>query len=404
MTSALAPFRHRAFTVIWGASVIALLGRWMHDVGAGWLMATLTPSPLWVALVQTSSTLPVFLLALPAGTLGDMLDRRRLVIATQVLSVCVSLALTLLVLAGRMTPPLLLAFTTLLGISLAVYGPSRNALVPLLVPRRELASAIVLNSLGVNLSRALGPALAGVLILWLGIAAPFAVHALAALALILAYGWWRPLPEPGERPPREPFGRAILTGLRYGRDSALLRAAMIRVAAFYVFASAYWGLLPVIAKVLLGGTSALYGVLLGCIGAGAVTAALVLPRLRSRIGDDRVVGLAPLLAATATGLFALAPSVPLALATSLAFGAAWISTLSLINATAQLSLPDWVRARGMALLLSAFFGSLALGSLAWGQVASLFGLTTALGAAALGAVAAGLAVRRFPLAEAPAEG
>ncbi len=401
MSSALAPFRHRAFAVIWTANLVSLFGRWMHDVGAGWLMATLSPSPLWVALVQTSATLPVFLLALPAGAVADLVDRRWLIIAIQSLTAFTALVFASLVLLDRVAPWSLLLFTTVLGVGLAFYGPARNALVPQLVPRGELHAAILLNSLGVNLSRALGPALAGVLIGAIGIAAPFVLNVLTFGALIAAYLWWRPAPTERRAGDREPFAGAILTGLRFARASPPLRAALLKAGSFFAFASAYWSLLPLVAKTLLGGGSELYGLLIACVGAGAVAGALLIPMLKVRLGVNGVVDAAPLASAAAMGLVALVPTVAVGVAASLVFGVAWIGTLSLINTSAQLSLPDWVRARGMALLLSVFFGALAIGSLLWGAIASGLGLPAALGFSAAGTLLVSLAVRGYPLADEP---
>jgi MFS family permease len=401
MSSALAPFRHRAFAVIWTANLVSLFGRWMHDVGAGWLMATLSPSPLWVALVQTSATLPVFLLALPAGAVADLVDRRWLIIAIQSLTAFTALVFASLVLLDLVAPWSLLAFTMVLGVGLAFYGPARNALVPQLVPRRELHAAILLNSLGVNLSRALGPALAGVLIGAIGIAAPFVLNVLTFGVLIAAYLWWRPAPTERRAGDREPFAGAIVTGLRFARASPPLRAALLKAGSFFAFASAYWSLLPLVAKTLLGGGSELYGLLIACVGAGAVAGALLIPMLRVRLGVNGVVDAAPLASAAAMGLVALVPTVAVGVAASLVFGVAWIGTLSLINTSAQLSLPDWVRARGMALLLSVFFGALAIGSLLWGAIASGLGLPAALGFSAAGTLLVSLAVRGYPLADEP---
>ena len=401
MSSALAPFRHRAFAVIWTANLVSLFGRWMHDVGAGWLMATLSPSPLWVALVQTSATLPVFLLALPAGAVADLVDRRWLIIAIQSLTAFTALVFASLVLLDRVAPWSLLLFTTVLGVGLAFYGPARNALVPQLVPRGELHAAILLNSLGVNLSRALGPALAGVLIGAIGIAAPFVLNVLTFGVLIAAYLWWRPAPTERRAGDREPFAGAILTGLRFARASPPLRAALLKAGSFFAFASAYWSLLPLVAKTLLGGGSELYGLLIACVGAGAVAGALLIPMLKVRLGVNGVVDAAPLASAAAMGLVALVPTVAVGVAASLVFGVAWIGTLSLINTSAQLSLPDWVRARGMALLLSVFFGALAIGSLLWGAIASGLGLPAALGFSAAGTLLVSLAVRGYPLADEP---
>ena len=403
MSGPFEPFRCRAFAVIWSANFISLLGTRMNDVGAGWLMATLNPSPAWVAWVQTASTLPVLLLALPAGALADLVDRRRLIIAGQTAMAVGAGIFAVLVSLDRVAPWSLLLFTFLLGTGLAFYGPARNAVVPDLVPRGTLHAAVVLNSVGINLARAIGPALAGFLIAWIGIAAPFVVNAVSFTALIAAYLWWRPQPRPPSTVPREAVLGAIATGLQFARSSLPLRAALLRTAAFFLFASAYWALLPLITKSILTGGSELYGMLLGCIGAGAVAGALVLPSLGARVGTNAVVSLANAVGALAMAAFALLPTPWVAVCSSLAFGVSWVLSLSLLNASAQLVLPDWVRARGMSLLLSVFFGSLALGSAFWGHVAEVTGIRRALLLSALGSLFALVLVRGFKVAEQGAE-
>lgn len=384
--STLSPLRHRTFAVLWGATVVSNIGTWMNDVAAGWLMTTLASSPLVVALVQTATTLPVFLFAMPAGALADIVDRRKLLIAVQVSLAAVVALLGLLVLVERMTPALLLMFVLLAGTGAALVAPAWQAIVPKLVPREELQAAIALNSVGINISRAIGPALGGVIIATFGVAWPFLLNALSFLGIIAALIWWRQHASPGRHLPAERFLSAIRTGLRYVRGSPPLRATLIRAIAFFVFASAYWALLPLIAREVLAGGPQFYGILLGCVGAGAVGGALVLPRLKASLGADRLVALGTLGTALVLVVFALVPNQRIAAVISLLAGASWIAVLSSLNVSAQVSLPDWVRARGLAVFITTFFGAMSAGSLLWGQTASWLGIQAALLIAASGAI------------------
>ena len=283
------PFRYSAFTVLWTATVVSNIGTWMHEVGAGWLMTSLAPSPFMVALVQGATTLPIFLLALPAGALADIVDRRKVLLAVTLFLTVVAAALGGLVWLGLVTPWVLLVFTFLMGAGAAFAAPAWQAIVPTLVPRADLQPAVALNSVGINISRAIGPALGGLIIATLGIAVPFLLNAVSSLGVIAALLWWKPPAAPARRLPAERFASAIRTGLRYARASGPLRATLGRAVAFFLFASAYWALLPLIARGLLGGGPELYGILLGCVGAGAVGGALFLPKLKALLGPDRLV-------------------------------------------------------------------------------------------------------------------
>jgi MFS family permease len=383
-SSGWAPFRHRTFAVLWAATVLSNIGTWMHDVGAGWLMTLLAPSPVMVALVQTATALPVFFLAMPAGALADILDRRRILLTVQAAMGATALLFGLLVAAGLATSWLLLLFTFLLGAGAAFVAPAWQAIVPQLVPRDELQGAVALNSLGINISRAIGPALGGLLLAILGLAAPFLFNAASFLAVIGALLWWRPSPPPPASLPAERLLGAIRAGLRYARASGPLRATLIRAVAFFLFASAYWALLPLIVRTELGGGPGLLGLLMGAVGAGAVAGALLLPRLRARLGADHLVAGGTVLLALVLCAFAALPGPGLALLASCLAGAAWIAVLSSLNVSAQLALPAWVRARGLAVFLTVFFGAMSLGSLVWGQLAGLFGIPAALLLAAAG--------------------
>lgn len=395
---ALAPFASRPFAVLWVATVLSQTGTWMNDVGAGWMMTTLAPSPLMVALVQAATTLPVFLFALPAGALADVVDRRRLLLAVNAAMALVAVALTAVVAAGAMTAPLLLLFTFLLGTGAAFIAPAWAATVPGLVPRAQLAAAVSLNSAGVNVSRAIGPALAGALIVALGLTAPFVANALSFIGVLAALWWWRGEPRAPGALPAEHVLPAMVAGLRFARRSPALQRVILRAAAFFVFASAYWAMLPLVARSVLGGGSGLYGVLLGCVGAGAVGGALLLPRLRARIEINRLVLLGGLGTAAAMAVLALVPSTAAAAAAAALAGASWIACLSSFQVAAQAALPNWVRARGLSLFLTAFFGAMTGGALLWGLVATRAGVPAALLLAAGGLAAAAVLSLRVRLA------
>lgn len=395
--SAWAPFGRAPFAVLWTATVISNVGTWMHDVGAGWLMTELSSSPLMVAAVQAATTLPVFLLALLAGAVADIVERRRLLVIVNAAMAVAAAALAVVVALGGATPAVLLVFTFLLGAGAAFVAPAWQAIVPRLVPREELAPAIALNSLGINISRAIGPALAGFLIVGLGLWSPFALNALSFLAIIAALLWWRPEPGPARRLPPEGVLGAMRTGLRYAVNAPALQGTLLRAVAFFLFASAFWAMLPLVARDVLSGGPTLYGFLLGAVGAGAVCGAVVLPPLRRRFGGDALVAGGTAGMAAVLAVLALVPVQEVAVAAAFLAGAAWIAVLSSLQVAAQTALPDWVRARGLSLYITTFFGAMAAGSLIWGQLASLGGIPAALLVAAAGALAALAAVRHVRL-------
>jgi MFS family permease len=277
----------------------------MHGVGAGWLMTEIAPSPLVVALVQAATTLPMFLLLLPAGALGDILDRRRLLLLALSWSVVAALLLGLVTLTGRVTPLALLLFTFALGIGAALAVPSFQAVVPELVPRDLLPSAVALSSMGVNIARAAGPALAGLVIASLGVAAVFVFNAASTIFTIFVLWRWQREPRRSALPP-EPFISALRIGARYARHNPQLGALLVRSAAFYSFAAALWALLPLVGAQLRPQDATGYAVLLSCIGAGAVIAALTLPRIRSLISSHLLSVISILAFAAATAAAGLA--------------------------------------------------------------------------------------------------
>ncbi|MGA2186947.1 MAG: MFS transporter [Steroidobacteraceae bacterium] len=386
--SAWAPFRHRAFAAIWAATVVSNIGTWMYNVASGWLMTSLNPDPFVVSMVQVANSLPMFLLAIPAGALVDIVDQRRFLIFGESAITLTSAAFAALVFLHLITPARLLSLTLIATVGSAFTYPAWQTVVARLVPKPELGAAVAANSVGINVSRAAGPALGGVLIGALGIAAPFWLDALSNIGVIAALIWWRPPREQGARLPPESFGSALRTGLRHARYNTHLRATLIRALGFFLFGSAYWALLPLVARTQVAGGPALYGVLLGAIGAAAVGGALLLRKIRAKLGADRLLAAASLASALATALFALAHDAVTAIAASLVAGASWIAAVSTLNVSAQVSLPEWVRGRGLAMYVTAMFGSLTLGSALWGELGGIAGLPAALGLAAAGAALA----------------
>jgi MFS family permease len=350
-------------------------------------MTELTPNPRIVALVQVASYLPMFLFVLPAGALADVLDRRRLLLVMEVIGTILTVVFALLVRLDRVAPVTLLAFILLAGIAEALATPAWQAIVPQLVPRQDLAQAVALNSVGINISRAIGPALAGLIIVDLGMAAPFWLNAVSNLAVLAALLWWRAPVETSTRLPPERLSRAMGVGLRYALHSPPLRATVAHAAGFFLFASAYWALLPLVARTQLAGGARLYGVLLGAIGLGAIVGAFALPSLRRALGPDKLMAVGTAGTTAALVLFGLAHRPGTALAASLLAGASWIAVLGTLNISAQVSLPAWVRGRGLAVFATVLFGAMALGSALWGQVASSLGLSTAHFIAAGGSIA-----------------
>ena len=268
------PLRRPIFRALWIATTVSNIGTCMHDIGAAWLMTTLSSNPLMVALVQAAATLPVLMFAIPAGVFADIVDRRRFLMAAQLWILATSLSLCFLALLGLVTPMVLLAATFALGIGSGMNGPPFIAIVAELVPRAELPAAVALNGLGVNLARAIGPAIGGIVITLAGIPAVFLLNALSVVCVAWVVWRWRRPTEAGVLPP-EHFLPAMHSGLRYVRYAPLLRVTLIRAAAFLFPASAIWALLPVLARNQLGLSASGYGFLLACLGVGAVAGALI---------------------------------------------------------------------------------------------------------------------------------
>jgi MFS family permease len=383
--------------VVWTATVVANVGSWMYNAAAAWLMTSLDTNPPMVSLVQVASNLPLVLFALPAGALADIIDKRRFLIGVEIMIMIVSAVFATLVTLERVTPITLLFFMFVIGVGSALTAPAWQSIVPQLVPKEDLPSAVAANSVGVNISRAIGPALSGVLVSLFGIASPFWIDAFSNGGTIGALFWWRAAKGAPRRLPSERFGSAVRTGIRYARNNPPLRWTLIRAAAFFLFASAYWALLPLVARAQIAGGAEVYGLLLGTIGIGAIGGAFALPRLKARLGPDRLVAAGAVGTALALLLFGVARNLGTGLAASLLAGISWIATLSSLNVSAQLALPEWVRGRGLAVYVTVFFGAMTIGSAAWGEVAAMTGLSNAHFLAAAGAILAIPLTWRFKL-------
>jgi MFS family permease len=388
--SVLSPLREPLFRSLWIAAVISYTGSWMQNVATGWLMTSLTSSPMWVALVQVAVSLPVLLIALPAGALADIFDRRKFLLFTQASMVAAATVLGIMTLTGTVTPQILLVFTFLLGVGAVMNDPAWQALTPDLVPPNQLASAVALNSAGFNIARAIGPALGGLLIAAIccgttGSGWAFLLNAVSFFGVILFLYHWKP----AQAKPRNgtaTFMGEIGIGLRYARRDPRIRTVLVRTLLFSIFASVFWALLPLIGS-RFGAVG--FGAMLAFFGLGALGGAGVLAVARRLLSPDAVIACATLVFAIALCGLVRSPSLAVASAFSAAAGLAWISILATLNLAAQTAAPHWVRARVISMYVLVLQGGLALGSAVWGAVASSAGVHFTLTFAAI-ALTAGL--------------
>lgn len=376
-SSVLTPFRNPTFRALWGATLVSNLGGLIQAVGAGWMMAQLTPSHGLVALVQSSNTLPIMVFSLIAGALADNFNRRRIMIFAQLFMALVSAALAVCGWLGVLSPWLLLAFTFLIGCGMALFNPSWQASMGDIVSRDDLPSAVSLNSMGFNMMRSLGPAIGGLIVAAAGAAAAFALNALSYVPLTLALARWKPAyPQP--KLPPETLGSALGAGLRYVLMSPALLRVMGRGAVFGFAAVSVMALLPLVARDTLGGTALTYGILLGCFGLGAIGGVALNGPLRERLSNEVVVRLAFLGFALAVGALANSALLALSCLALLLAGACWVLALSLFNVTVQLATPRWVVGRALSFYQTATFGGMATGAWVWGALADAQGVGFAL--------------------------
>ena len=387
-----------AFRAVWIAVLITNIGGWVASVATAWLMTSLDPSPLTVSLVSVATNFPLFLFALPAGALADIVDRRTLLILAQVFMLALTVLLLVLTVSGMIAPLTLLMLIFLIEAGTAFETPAYLALLPGLVPRQQLQPALALNGVGINISRIVGPALGGLVIGTLGVAAALLINALSFTAVIFTYARLAPTP-PETCLPAERFVSAMRTGLRFARESTELKATLVRATAYFLFASAYLALLPLIARQQLDAGAWGFGVLFGCHGAGAVVGAFLLPYVRSRLGANELMVGGGVVVGIMTALLAVTTQIIVALPIVLFMGIGSLLIMSSLMLSAQLALPAWVKARGLAVAQMVFSGALSFGSLVWGIVGDRLGIASTLVLAAAGLAAASLLVRPWQLGQ-----
>ncbi len=397
VTSTWSPLRQPVFRTLWFASAVSLIGTWMHDVGAAWLMTSLSPSPFLVALMQAAGSLPFFLLALPAGAIADVIDRRKMLLFTQGWMGLMAAGLGVLTLMGLSTPWTLLLFTFALSLGSAMNLPVWQAIIPELVSRAELSAASTLNGIVINLARLVGPALAGLVIgLSNNPGVVFLLNAASFVAVWVALYQWKRTQAVAAMP-AERFMGAIQAGIRYARFAPVLQTVFIRSAAYIFFASALFALLPILGRRVLGLDAMGYGLVLGFWGIGGLAGAYLLPKVRQRASTDQVVaGASAVFGLMLLGL-AYVRDIHLIWGVMVVVGIASLAVMVSLNVTAQTAVPQWVRARALAINLLLFQGIMTLGSLLWGAIAQQSSISVALAVAGCGLIATVCLSPRFRL-------
>ncbi len=390
------PLRHRVFRGLWVATLASNIGLWIQNTGAGWLMTILDPDPMMVSLVQAASMLPVFLLALPAGALADIIDRRLFLIGAQAWILVNALVLAVMTGTGSLGPWGLLALTFAIGAGNAMNFPAWAATTPELLPKEDLVGAIALNGISFNIARAIGPALGGFAIAWAGPEAAFVLNAVSFVWLIVVLVAWKPEARNRRMPP-EHLVSAMRAGLRFVKATPAMHAAILRSCVFFLFSASIWGLMPLFVRQQLGLGPQFFGLMLAAMGVGAVAAGFALPMVRARANRDQLVFGASLLAATGMAILAVSRHWAPAMFGMVLFGAAWISAGATLSTAAQLACPAWVRARAIAIYQLCFFGAMAVGSALAGWLGGRFGVAPGLGILAAGAALGAVATMRWTL-------
>jgi len=378
--STLAPFRIPMFRNLWLASMVSNFGGLIQGVGAAWLMTTIAGSADMVALVQTSTTLPIMLFSLIAGAVADSYPRRNVMLAAQIVMFLISGGLAVTAWMGFVTPWILLSFTFLIGCGAAFYNPAWQAAVGDVVPREKIASAVLLNSVSFNVTRSVGPAVGGAIVAAAGAFAAFAINAVTYLGLITVLWRWKP-ELPVNPLPRENLFTAMGAGIRYVSMSPKIGTVMLRGFVFGLTTIVMLALLPLVARELLAGGAVVYGVLLGTFGVGAVGGAFISRRARERLSNEVLVRWTFLAFAACAAITAWSRSPWITGGALVVCGGAWVMSLSLFNTTVQMSTPRWVVARALSLYQMAIFGGMALGSWCWGHLAEWFSIELALSTA-----------------------
>ena len=386
-TGLLDPLRSKLFLMLWIANMASNVGTQIQSVGEKWQMAHLTTSPLLVALIETGTTLPVLLLGLSAGAIADILDRRKLLLTTQVFMLACAAALSGLTFLHQITPMVLLTMSFLIGIGSALSMPAFQAIVPELLDRKSLSGGVALNSAGFNVSRAVGPAVGGLIVGLMGAGWAFCLNAVSFLAVVLALLAWDRRP-PSSSLPGERFLGALKVGFRYARHSRPFQVILLRALGYSWFAGVIFSLLPTLAIHDLKLGSEAFGGLMGCIGAGAVLAIFFLAPLRRRFNTNQILAGFSILAALAQAVIAYVPHTPTVAFCLFLSGMSWVAILSTVNTAIQLSVPPWVKARAFGTYQMVWGGAMALGAAFWGEVAVKLGLRTAMGLSAAGMLGA----------------
>ncbi len=392
------PLKFPLYRVMWTAMTVSNIGTWMNEVGVTWLMASMAPSNLMIALIQTATTLPFFLLAYPAGTLGDIFNRRTLLVVLHLWMLASAVVLAMLTYTGITNEWWLLALTFSLGAGNAMMRPPWSANIPTFAPREQLSNAVTLNSLSTNISKAIGPAIGGVLIAASGPALVFGLNAVSFVYLLAALILRHPkTANIHSRLPMERFADGMRAGVRFIAHDRDLRAVLVRCGACFVFVSAFWSMMPVIVIRELGASAQTYGLLIGATGLGSIVGATVLPALRRHSSHNSQFGVGCLMLTLALLAIAFARNYWLLAALALLVGLCWIVVFSTVVVTAQLITPGWVLARILSIVMLVYGGTTAAGSAFWGYVSDLFSVRVALMAAALGLLLSLTLSRRFPI-------
>jgi len=392
--TAFGPLGIPVFRMLWLTWFAANTTMWMNDVAAAWLMTSIAPTPLWVALVQSASTLPVFFLGLPSGALADILDRRRYFMFTQFWVASIATILCVVILMDWMSPGLLLALTFANGIGLAMRWPVFAAIIPEVVPRPQLAQALALNGVAMNGSRIIGPLVAGAVIAGVGSAWVFVLNACLSIVAGVVIMRWRRIHK--ESPlGRERLASAMRVGVQFVRQSPRMRGVLLRISVFFLHSTAQLALLPLVARGMHGGSAGTFTVLLASMGAGAIFAALNMPRIRAWLPLQRLVFIGTVMQALGTLAVAYSPNIAMAVPAMAISGMAWITVANSLTVAAQMALPDWVRARGMSIYQMCLMGSTAAGAAFWGQIATFSSVRESLTVAAFTGVFLMLVVQRL---------
>ncbi|WP_243652341.1 MFS transporter [Novosphingobium sp. PhB165] len=400
---AFAPLREGTFRRIWTASLFSNFGQLFLGVGAAWEMTRLTSSAEMVALVQSAMMLPLMVVTLPAGAIADMFDRRRIAMTGLAFSACCAAVLATIAFLGLVTPWILLLFCALIGAGVALYSPSWQASIPEQVSREHLPAAVALGTISYNVARSFGPALGGLIVVLYGARAVFGMTALLYLPLFFAFVMWRRRHVPSRLPP-ERMDRAMLGGARYALHAPAIRTALLRVLAFGLSTATASALAPLIARDLLHGNAATYGLLLGAQGVGAVTGALFVSRIRETISTEMAVRLFAIGTGAALAVIGFSHDLILTCAAFLLVGACNILTIAMLNVTVQLSAPRWVTARALSLFSSAITAGIGIGAWCWGQFAQQQGVAHAMLASGLAVAATALLGFILPIARDTASG